>query len=117
MFIIKFSIRCIKNNIYKSTGFNETHPILNGFTIRGTAAPGKETHSADELAAFVERLAAQKHVVNAGLTSTRALHDGAGVERTQFVVAVTLRSNPVMVRDVGVVAAVSDASADAGRTP
>ena len=86
-------------------------------TIRGTAAPGKETQSADELAAFVERLAAQKHVVNAGLTSTRALHDGAGVERTQFVVAVTLRSNPVMVRDVGVVAAVSDASADAGRTP
>lgn len=85
-------------------------------TLRGMASPGADTHSSDELAAFVERIADQKQVINAGLTSTRAMHDGAGVERTQFVVAVTLKSSPVMIPDVGVVTAVSDASADAGRT-
>lgn len=85
-------------------------------TIRGTASPGKETSSSDELADFVRRISGQAQVVNAGLTSTRALHDGAGVERTQFVVAVTLRSNPVMVPEVGVVATVSDASSNPGST-
>lgn len=84
-------------------------------TLRGMASPNKEAHSSDELAAFVERIAKQPQVISAGLTSTRALHDGAGLERTQFVVAVTLRSNPVLVPDVGAVAVVSDASSDTGR--
>lgn len=76
-------------------------------TLRGVASPGPESQSADELAGFVDRLSKQPNVLNAGLTSTRATQDPGGVERTQFVVAVTLRSDPVMVRDVGVVASVS----------
>ena len=75
-------------------------------TLRGTASPGQSSHSTDELAAFVERVSREQRVLNAGLTSTRAVQDASGVERTQFVVAVTLKSGPVMIPEVGVVTAV-----------